>query len=205
MKTKLFTFTMTIFAMLLIISCSDDSDNSEDPDVTKDCKVQNFKFIEDGNELIYEFAGLTCLFNDRLKTSFIAESENVVFGINECYLSTEEANKTELSRVRTTECSGNIYILDDDGEFADDSFRYKGIRALGESWTNVDANNIKSTYTVIALDVSVTVPEGTHSCDKITYFQEGAINVDTFYFNNEVGFVKYDGIFQSYELLEKNF
>ncbi len=205
MKTNLPIYLLTIFSVLLIFSCSDDAENNQEPDGTKDCSVQNFKFLKDGNELIYEFASLACLFDDRMKTSFIAEGENSFISTNECYLSTMEEVKTELSKVTTTECSGDIYVLDMAGEFMEENFRYKGERSTGDTWTHVDDNNVSATYTVIEKDVSIEVLEGIHICDKISYFQEGTINVDTLYFNNSVGFVKYDGLLLSYELLEKNF
>jgi hypothetical protein len=75
---------------------------------------------------------------------------------------------------------------------------------LNSSWTE-NFNSTISNYKVIAKNVSVTVPAGTFSCDKITYQQNGAANVDTIFWNSSVGNVKYNGVFLAYEALYKNF
>ncbi|MEM9545975.1 MAG: hypothetical protein AAGA77_08375 [Bacteroidota bacterium] len=196
MKTNFNYFLFSILFIVTITSCSDADSN---------CNVNNFKFLQDGNELTYEFAGFACLFSDRLKVSYFAGEENGFVITNECFLSGSEEFSTEFARVPIHECSGDLYALDAEGKFMTDNFRYKGNRSLGDTWTNIDENNVSATYTVLEKDISVEVPEGTHICDMISYAQEGAFNVDTIYFNNEVGFVKYSGILQEYALLEKNF
>lgn len=78
---------------------------------------------------------------------------------------------------------------------------YKLNRALGDTWT---VNNV-NTYTVVAKNVTVSTPAGNFVCDKLTYYTAGAFNTDTIYYSNDIGEVKYDGLFDEFTLRSKNF
>jgi hypothetical protein len=91
-------------------------------------------------------------------------------------------------------------------ESGSNNWQYKADAKAGESWSQALANGSTANYKVLEAGLTVgTLAGDIPNCAKITYNQAGAPNVDTIYWSDQVGWVKYKGSLFEYELKSKNF
>lgn len=193
MKKVLLASLVVLFCGTVILSCKKSSSSDNNGGCTNNGK---FTFLKTGNKLVYEYSDL--LSADTLLTFDIgAKSSAGSYLVNLTgggYLVSSGGDKRYMK-----ECNDWL-LIGVTGEPTDSSKEFPATRALGQTWTMNGA-----TFKVVASNVPVVTPAGTFNADKITYYQANAFNTDTIYFNNSIGYIKYDGFIDNYTLKSKNF
>ena len=189
---KLLTCAAFLLSMAVVISsCSDDDDPAPSGGSTT-----GFKFLAAGRTLTYSFQ--SPFFTDTVLTASFADLGGSVFtGTQTSLPNNDLAGMTYLKL-----CSGNIAT----GETSTvdcANIWMKSSRNVGDIYTYLESGTDSASHEVIAKNVTVTVPAGTFTCDKMVY--SDGFNVDTFYFSNDNFIIKYESPFVSYQLKSKNY
>ena len=194
-KIKITVLGFAILSMATLNSCK-----KEEKKTTKESCTNsgNLKYLKVGNKWVYNYAELS------LSEDTLATLEITSFTSGDAYKIDITGGGTFFGANRNRyvkECN-DWFLVNPSGDpgFANDK-SYPLIRKAGDKWTIAGSNN----YEVLATGVSVKTEAGTFICDKITYAQSGAFNVDTIYYSNEVGWIKYVGFLFEYDLKSKNF
>lgn len=198
-KSYIAACCLVIFGINYFSSCKKDTEETT-PEATvpvvtptDTCGTPVMSYLAAGHILTYDFSYFA--------SSFILTHTIKNFGSNQfkTVLSSSVINDSVYSK----ECGGWLYQSPSQSLTSNHKYR-KSSTVVGTTWTSINGS-ITANYVVIAKNVSVTVPAGTFTCDKITYHQTGTSNTDTLFFNNSVGDVKYIGTGFNYALKTKNF
>lgn len=191
---------LLLVAGMVVTGCKKKSDDDDDnitptPTPTDTCGTLAMGFLANGHILTYDlsiFGGMPFLMTHTMTTYPGGKIRTV--------LSSSTLNDTLYSK----ECGGWLYRAAISDTLRSENKYRKSTTAVGDIWSFSEGGT-SAVYTVLAKNVSVTTPAGTFVCDKIKYEQNGTLNVDTIYFNNAVGDVKYSGALIDYTLKTKNF
>ncbi len=188
---------LMLAAGMVVSGCkkkSDDDDDGTTPNPNDTCGTPLMTFMADGHVLTYDFTylGTTVTMTHTIAT-------NGTDGQFKTTLTSSLVNGTVYSK----ECGGWLYRASTDALVSTNKYR-KSSTVVGDTWTFAEGST-SAVYNVLAKNQSVTTPAGTFVCDKISYAQSGTINVDTIWFNNAVGDVKYSGTLIDYTLKTINF
>lgn len=184
-------FLTCLFLLQFLSSCKKDEVMTCNPS-------ENFPFLEVGNKWEYDFEELFS-FSENLEIEIeeVIEPGKLRIG----YTTQSSFFPQDAIWFSCGEYISNLASVDADPEV--NKYLLSDL-SLGTTWTSTN-NNIVGNYEVIEKNVNVSTPAGVFICDKITFFQDGTINVDTIYESPEFGRIKYDGFLFSYELRSKNF
>ena len=161
--------------------------------------TSNFKYLKVGNWMSYDYSDLGS--NDDSLRMEVQSQPSAGTYLTKLIGGGVSVQSTSDKRY-TKECSDWLYVSAAGEPDLNTNKVFPANRTLNQSWA---VNNNSSTYTVVGKDVSITVPAGTFTCDKLTYHSTGTINTDTIWFSNDIGYIKYDGLLFWYELRAKNF
>jgi hypothetical protein len=189
MKKITLSIITTVSIIFLISSCKKDDNNS--------CSNNNYmKFLKVGNYWSYNlFDALTSEDSIGMKIESQPSAGTYFMKIYGAGTPVQIGGDKRYMK----ECN-DWFMVDPTSEPDDNDKVYPAVRSLNQTWT---VGN--STYVVVGKDVSVTVPAGTFTADKLTFHSAGTINTDTIWFSNDVGYIKYVGLVYDYELRSKNF
>lgn len=195
-------FLVTSISLCLVFAltgCSKDDDEQPTPSSNNPPPNTNatFPFLKAGNQLQYSFQSIF-ITDTAFSVNFTADGN--AFKNTQTFLPSASVGITWLK-----ECTGNLALSGSSASVDCANIFFKGNRVVGDSWTFTTSSGNTATHAVVAKNVSVTVPAGTFICDKMTYSTVGGFNTDTLYFNNDVSFVKYEGLIGNYQLKSKNF
>lgn len=188
---------MVLVTGLVVSGCkkkSDDDDDAVTPTPTDTCGTPLMTFMADGHVLTYDFS--------YLGTTITMTHTIATYGTTGQFKTTLASSLLN-GTVYSKECGGWLYRASTDALVNTNKYR-KSTTAVGDTWTFVEGST-SAVYLVLAKNQSITTPAGTFACDKISYAQTGTLNVDTIWFNNAVGDVKYSGTLIDYTLKTKNF
>lgn len=194
---KLGITSICLLGITAIVSCKKEDDKKTTPKET--CTNNGYlKFLNVGNKWNYSYWEFSSSEDTFISYSISSQTSAGSYKFDISGGGTlAGAYKTRYIK----ECNDWMLVnTSNDPTNADDK-SYPAIRKTGDKWTVGTTNN----YTVVETGVSVTTPAGTFKCDKIAYAQTGAFNVDTIFYSNDIGWIKYDGWFMGYELTSKNF
>lgn len=160
------------------------------------CSKTNITFLKEGNSWKYktytfgfESGELALSVNGSNGDGFLTETTVLSIANNESITSTGLWRE-----------SGD-FLLADAGDNKNAKI-YKKNAQLGDTWMHDQADGGVSTHEVVALDSTITVPAGTFKCIVYKYSATDIINESHVFWNDEVGNIKEDAGFFSFELLE---
>lgn len=174
---------LSVFALLLITSCSSDDDTTNPPQGFCDTTIP---FLAESRVMNYTFN----------------MSSQAIIAIGGC-------SDNGFQITRTTPLGNGTDIWRQNGEFLEvdsngneDYYAkiYKLNASLGESWTHTQSDGDIVTHTVISVDSTITVPAGTFTCKVFSYENSGTINTSYVFWDDEVGQIKEDAGFVVLEL-----
>ena len=154
-------------------------------------------FLKVGNELVYDYTDIATL-DDELIITVSGKTEDgaYILDLTEGGAYVETTGDTRYMR----ECDEWLLIdAEQDPTSSDRGFPVN--RTIDQTWMEGQAGQ----YKVIEKNVAVSVQAGTFTCDVIRFEPTNTFDTITIYFNNQVGYVKYDGLQTQYELKSKNF
>ena len=194
--TKSIQLLLAAFILVgaLFSSCNNDDESTDNLCIDDG----NFGYAKVGNKLTFD---LVELFSDADQFE-VEVTEEVNPGFFNFKINTTSPSFP--SEGFWVPCGNTIFALNDINDNLEDNTHRFFDSPVGTTWT-ITQNGQTATHEILEKNVEVTTPAGTFQCDKISFFVQGTINVDTIFESSQFGTVKYDGILFDYELREKNF
>lgn len=194
MKNHFATALLLTSLLATISACTKSSSSNNTTSCTND-----FAYVANNHQLVYD-ASSAFYPDTAITTSYSTTTTTDVYKVS---VVSSDGNINQAAYLRP--CTGKLFEGNTASAAASSTmYGRKSTTTVGETWSTTSGTTTYN-YKVVAKNVTVVVPAGTFTCDKITYNEAGTINTDTIYYSPAIGDVKYDGVLLSYDLRSKNF